>query len=175
MNHAGRTLAALLLALASAGAGADAATVARNTDMRAKPLNDAAVVASLKAQANVEVLERGGAWAQVRSADGKTGWVRLLNLRTSSGQKGDSGVGALASVFRTGSSGSSVSTGVKGLSEEDLTGAKPNADEARKLAALRATDDDARRSAKDAGLKAHNVKYLGDDKVAKKKRDKDAE
>ncbi len=175
MNHAeskftSKLLATLLLATIGFYIGgaiaADAATIARDTPLRDKPFNDAAIIAQLKAKAAVSVQSRTGAWAQINTTDGKNGYVRLLNLRTSSGQKGAGGVGALASVFRTGSSGTSVATGVKGLSEENLTGAEANPAEVEKLAAWTATDAQARSAAKSAGLKARTVEYLstgGDD------------
>lgn len=164
--------AALGLAVAgSVAAAAEKATIARNTDLRAKPLNDAAVVAPLKAQTAVSIESRSGAWAQV-TVGGKTGYVRLLNLRTQSAQKGDSGVKSVASVFRTGSSGHSVSTGVKGLSEEDLTGAAANPEQVKKLATYTAIKGDATESAQAAGLKATQVAYLPAPKK-KKKRNED--
>lgn len=180
MNHAGNKNAWLLatalgLAMASSlASAADQATIARDTDLRAKPLNDAAVVAPLKAQTAVSIQSRSGAWAQV-TVGGKTGYVRLLNLRTASGQKGDSGVKSVASVFRTGSSGHSVSTGVKGLSEEDLTGAEANPEQVKKLATFAAGKDDATAAAQAAGLKPTQVAWLPapDGKKKKKKRNED--
>lgn len=161
MNRCGKLLAALLLsALAGTALAAGNATVARDTELREKPLGDAPVVAPLKAKTTVTVASRNGAWAQVTTADGKKGYVRLLNLRTGSGQKGDSGVGALASVFKTGSSGNTVATGVKGMSEEALTGATPDAAQVEKLAGYKASEKSARDGAKAAGLKAQKIDYL---------------
>lgn len=191
MNRSGkadpyaRWPAALLLVLAGlvpalAGAAGDNATVARDTELREKPLNDAPVVARLAAKTTVVVQARSGAWANVVTSGGKQGFVRLLNLRTSSGARGESGVGALASVFKTGSSGNSVATGVKGLSEEDLTGAEPDAAQVDQLATFKATDKEARDSARLAGLKPQPVDYLlapepGQAKKKKKKKDQDEE
>lgn len=118
------------------------------------------MVATLKAQSLVTVDTRQGAWAKVTTADGKTGHLRILNLRSTTTAKGKSGVGALASVFRTGSSGTSVATGVKGMSAEELTGAEPNEAELQKLGTLRASDKDARQSAAQAGLKTREVAAL---------------
>lgn len=164
MNRCARLLAALLLsALAANAPAADpatSATVARDTELREKPLGDAPVVAPLKAKATVTVTARNGAWAQVSTADGKKGYVRLLNLRTGSARKGDSGVGALASVFKTGSSGNTVATGVKGMSAESLTGAAPDNAQVEKLAGYKASEKAARDGAKLAGLKAQKVEYL---------------
>ena len=160
MNRTARLLATLLLATSAGAFAAGTATVARDTDLRAKALSDAAVVTALKSGATVTLATRSGAWAQVTTADGKTGWVRLLNLRTSGTLKGDSGASSLASLFKTGSSGRSVATGVKGMSDEELTGATPSTEQVTKLSSLRVTADDARASAGRAGLKAQQVDWL---------------
>lgn len=118
------------------------------------------MVATLKARSAVTLLNRQGAWAQVSTADGRKGWIRLLNLRTASGQSGDLGLGAIASVFKTGSSGTTVSTGVKGLSEEQLENAQPNPDEVRRLDLYKSTPTQAKAGASTAGLKTKTVAYL---------------
>src|SRR5690606_2182763 len=133
MNPAGKLLTAWLLITLSGAATAETATLARDTTLHEQPLGNAAIIAALKARSLVTVDARKGAWAKVTTTDGKTGHLRILNLRSTSTQKGDSGVGALASVFRTGSSGSSVATGVKGMSAEELTGAMPDEAELQKL------------------------------------------
>lgn len=140
--------------------------------MRAKPLGDAPVVATLKAGTTVTINARSGAWAQVRTADGSTGHVRLLNLRTGSGQKGDSGAGALASVFRTGSSGNTVATGVKGMSEEALAVAEPAPAEFARLDGFRAGEQQARSEAAAAGLRAQPVEWLAAPAQGKEERKK---
>lgn len=171
MNPSAR-LVLLLLALSAGAHAAETATLSRDTELRAKPAGDAPVVATLAAKAVVSLQSRTGAWAQVATGDGKSGYVRLLNLRTGSGQKGEAGAGALASVFRTGSSGNSVATGVKGLSEEQLTGAEPAPAEVEKLAGYAATDKQARDGAKAAGLAAKEVAWLPAPAAEEKKRKK---
>lgn len=162
MNHfAKKVLLALLLATATdAALAADKATLARNSELRSKALSDAPVITVLKANSTVTINSRSGAWAQVSTSDRKSGYVRLLNLRTVSTQKGNSGVGALASTFRTGSSGQSVATGVKGMSSEQLTSAQPAPEQVQKLATLRAADSDVRNAAAGAGLNAQQIAFL---------------
>lgn len=155
-----RALLGAALLLGSAVALAETAQLARDSTLLAQPLTNAAVVTSAKAGATLTVESRDGAWAKVKTADGKTGYVRLFNLRTASGTQGDSGVGQLVNVFRTGASGTSVSTGVKGLSGDDLTGAKPDRKQVRKLAEFQVTDKDARQSAAAQGLKDQDVAWL---------------
>lgn len=161
MNRYGRPLlAALLLALAGNALAAERATLARDSELRSKALSDAPVITRLKASAAVTIDSRTGAWAKVTTADRKVGYVRLLNLRTQSAQKGNSGVSALTSVFRTGSSGQSVATGVKGMSAEQLTAAEPSPEQLAQLANLREKESQARSSAASAGLSAKTVAYL---------------
>ncbi len=63
-------------------------------------------------------------------------------------------------ISKTGSSGNTVSTGVKGLSEEQLKNAKPNPEEARRLGNYKDTEADARSFARQGKLVAQKVDYL---------------
>ena len=155
-----QALLAAALLLGSAAALAETAQLARDSQLLAQPLTNAAVVTSAKAGATLTVESRDGAWAKVKTGDGKSGYVRLFNLPTASGAQGDSGVGQLVSVFRTGASGTSVSTGVKGLSGEDLTDAKPDRKEVKKLDDFKVGEKDARLSATAQGLKEQDVAWL---------------
>ena len=98
----------------------------------------------------------------MKAGSGSAGWLRILNLRTGSSQQSDSGVGAIASVFRTGSSGNTVSTGVKGMSEEKLKNARPNLEEIRHLDKVRQTEGEARSYAKQGKLTEQQLSYLTD-------------
>ncbi len=157
-------ITAITLTMASGLAMAEPAALLRDSELRANPRNDAALVQTLKGKAVVDITSRQGAWAQVKTTDGKTGWVRVLNLRTGSGQKGEAGLGTLASVFKTGSSGNTVSTGVKGLSEEKLKTAQPNEEEAKRLDRQKTTDSDARQYARQGKLGSQQVNYLPEGK-----------
>ena len=152
---------ALGLALAFAGpAAAEPGTVLKPTELRAEPLGSADVLAQLAAQDAVEITARQGAWAGVTTAAGQQGWVRVLNLRTASGEVNRGGDGSLAQAFRTGSTSNDVSTGVKGLGAEELRNASPDEAEAAKLAGFAATADEARAFAGEANLEHHDVDYL---------------
>lgn len=163
MNRNGWRAALALAGLLAGGlAAAETGTLLRDSELREKPFGDAAVVVELKAKDSVEIVARQGAWAQVKGG-GQTGWVRLLNVRTGSGQRGEAGVGALASVFKTGSSGTTVTTGVKGLSEEKLNNAAPNPAEAQRLTQYRETEAGARSFAKAAKLATQDVPFFDAD------------
>lgn len=133
--------------------------------MRRAPLSDAEVVANLPQGAKLTLLKRQGAWAQVKSEGGSTGWVRMLSLRQGegggTGGTGETGIAALLNVARTGSSGATVTTGVRGLDKEQIRNAQPNPAALQALAGYAANEDEARRFA--AGkpqLRAQAVDYL---------------
>lgn len=155
-------LTSLLLASTSFSslAVAEAGSLLKDDVLRAKPFGDAEIIANLNAQDKIDVRLRKGAWANIQTPAGKAGWIRVLNIRTGSGKGGDSGIGAIASLFKTGSSGNTVSTGVKGLSEEQLKNAQPNPEEARRLNAYKISEAEARNFAKQGKLSAQQVDYL---------------
>lgn len=146
--------------LLGTAAMAESGTLLKADELRAKPFGDAEVIGSLKAKDKVDITARKGAWANVQVPSGKSGWIRVLNIRTGSGQSGDSGINAVASLFKTGSSGNTVSTGVKGLSETQLKNAQPNPEEAKRLDKYKNTNADARSFAQQGKLSAQQVDYL---------------
>ncbi|MDW5417767.1 SH3 domain-containing protein [Iodobacter sp. CM08] len=151
----------LLLALSST-AWAEPASIIRNSDLREKPFLDAAIVGQLSAGNSVDVQARQGAWMQVKSSSNLIGWIKLLNVRTgnSTESSSGSGFGALAKVFTTGSSGSTVTTGVKGLSAEQIRNAQPNPEELNKLIGYSASSSDASRNAAKEQLIPQTVAYI---------------
>jgi len=158
-----RYLYALVL-FASLAAPAGAAQVAftvRSTEIKQQPYSDAKTVATLADKSSVEVLSRRGGWVNISSSKGK-GWVRMLSLRSDSAaqKRGDSGLQSLINVGRSGSSGITVATGVRGLSEEDLRNAHPNPGEFEKLQKYAVNKAEAEKFAHDAKLKAHQLDYL---------------
>jgi len=141
-------------------AWAESGILLKDTDLRHEPLGSAEVVKQLPANQKVEVTSRQGAWAAVTAADGSQGWIRILNLRTGTGEKARSGFGAMASMFTTGSSGKSASTGVKGLTADQLRKAKPNYPDADALSGLAVSNEDAETFGQDGKLQSITLAYL---------------
>ena len=138
---------------------ADPATLIRAADLKSSPAVDAESVAALPANARVDALERKGGWTRVKAAEGE-GWVKMLALRYQAGGKGgDSGIAQLANVARTGSSGTQVTTGVRGLDEQQLANAQPNRAELAKMARFAAAPDAAAAFAAKGKLSARAVAY----------------
>ncbi|OHC64699.1 MAG: hypothetical protein A2040_03390 [Rhodocyclales bacterium GWA2_65_19] len=141
----------------------EAAYTVRATELKAKPFSDAATVASLAENSTVEVLTRQSSWMQVKSGD-TTGWVKMLSLRLGDAaapkKSGDSGLGALFNVAATGGSGSTVSTGVRGLSEEKLKNPQPDPKALEQLNGYATDEKAARRFGKSGKLSAQQLDYL---------------
>ena len=141
---------------------AEPATVIRATDLKQEPATDAATVASLPENTAVDALERKSGWTRVKAQAGE-GWVKMLALRygaPGSAKAGDSGVSQLFNVARTGSSGTQVTTGVRGLDAEMLAKARPNPAELAKMPQLAATQDAAAGFASKGGLQARQVEEV---------------
>jgi hypothetical protein len=141
MNKRMTMLAALWMGGLMAGqAHADMATTIKAVPLQAAAQSDSATLATLEQNARVEVLGRKGAWNQVK-ATGHTGWVRMMSLRleTAPGTPASSApanpLGALTGLLSSGRTENSatVTTGVRGLSEEDLQKAEANQKELEKM------------------------------------------
>lgn len=163
-----RNFALMLIALSAVGvAHAESALTVRATDLQAQAQSDAATLTTLPENAKVDVLRRVGAWDEVKTATGQTGWVRMLNLRfdvnnTAKGSGASSSLNALSGLLSTGrtSNTATVTTGVRGLTEEDLKNAKANPAELEKMQRFAADKASAERYAQRTKLSAVKIEYL---------------
>ena len=145
---------------------ADPATVVRPTQLKQEPATDAETIAALEENEAVQTAERRGGWIQVETATGGTGWVKFLALRfTGSGtaKASNSGVAQLFNVARGGTSGSQVTTGVRGLDAEDISGAQPNAAALQAMDANGVSSEHAGKFAAEGKLQAQSVDYPADE------------
>lgn len=153
--------AAALAALALAG---ESGSTRVDANLMAAPYRDAKVAGRLEAETRVEVLERRGGWVNVTAA-AKSGWLRLHQVRLGEGdrEKGSSGFFSLWNIGTTGRSGSQgivATTGIRGMSADQLKDAKPNKQEVKKLQQYRASDAQAREFAAGGALKEQQVAAL---------------
>lgn len=152
-----------LLLLLSAFALADSASTVRETVVRSAPDNQSKQLTILPTGQSVDLKERQGGWYRIELADARTGWLPLLSVRkTGATPKAEksSGLRSLLSSFRTGSSGVTVATGVRGLDAVDLKNSKPDMDELKRIANYVCSDDEARAYAAKAGLVSRKVAWL---------------
>ncbi|MDR3412214.1 MAG: SH3 domain-containing protein [Formivibrio sp.] len=148
-----------ILLFASTLALAESGSVSRSSELKDKPFLDAATVTRLSAGSIIDIKTRKGAWAQVSTRDGKTGWLKILNIRSAGGSSGNGmgGVNELFNVAKTGSSGNTVTTGVKGLSAEQIKNAKPNPREVERMQSYGVSSQEAQRFARSTGLQSQKV------------------
>lgn len=154
----------LCLLLISSVAFAEPGIVIRKTDLRDKPFLDAAAISSIAADTRIEIRSRKGAWMEVKLPNGQLGWIKLLNVRTSTGSTSSNT--ALANVIKTGSSGKTVTTGVKGLSAEEIQNAVPNLAEVRKMSSYAASPQEAQNSAAASQLRRVSVPAFSESKAS---------
>jgi len=140
---------------------AQPATVIRATDLKQAPASDAATLAALAENTAVEALERKGGWTRIKALEGE-GWVRMLSLRfgaATAAKPGASGLTQMFNVARTGTSGTQVTTGVRGLDAEQLATAQPNPAELAKLEGFAADRNAAQSFAAQGKLAPKDVDY----------------
>ena len=124
----GWIVAALAIGAALAAAAAvESRTALKADEIKDEPCKDARTVGKIAKGDKVEILARQSGWLQVK-AGGKQGWVRMLSVRRGQAGQTDAakelgGVAGLA-TGRAGTGEVVSSTGVRGLSEEELKGAR---------------------------------------------------
>lgn len=142
-----------------------AATVLQQTTLYAEPYSDAAALATLQPRQQVAVLERKGGWYRVRSST-QSGWLHMSHIRFGDGSvtQGDSGgLGQtlqFLSTGRSGASGVTVATGIRGLDAADMSNAKPNHQAVKRLDRYQVTPRQAKNFAARAQLQSQPLGYI---------------
>lgn len=148
-------LASPILALAG-----ETGTALKLDSLRAEPFADAKTVGSLTKNDSVEILTKKGAWLQVKSKK-STGWVRLLSVKRGGVSASGSSISDVVSG-RTGTGKVVSTTGIRGLSAEELKAAKFNEDEMKKMESHTLSANDGQSFANAGGLRATKMSYLKD-------------
>jgi hypothetical protein len=161
-------LAALLLPFALSAWGQDEAFTNRSTELKDRGASEAKTLATLPENTAVKVLARAGGWTRVAAA-GQNGWLRVFHLRfpaslqsTSSTSAGGflSGVTSLLGGGRqSGQTSTIATTGIRGLSSEDVKNANPDEAALAKMRSFRADKPAAERFAREAKLAAVALDY----------------
>jgi hypothetical protein len=160
-----RHFALMLIGFLTAGSAcAETAFTTRATDLQAQGQLDSKVLASLPENTKLEVLRRVGAWDEVKTSSGQSGWVRMMNLRFDSAgaTKGSGSMSAINELISSGRTGNTatVTTGVRGLTEEDLKNAKSNPAEFARMQKNAVDKPTAQAFAQRSKLNPNRVDYL---------------
>ena len=149
--------AAALLATATASAG-EPGTVRKASELRQAPFRDAASAGALASGAKVDITQKRGGWYQVKS--GKLeGWIRMLSVRRAQAPKrGADAAGVVALASGRAGTGRVVSTtGIRGLSEEELQLARFDEVQLQALDGYAVSRDDAQRFAREGKLASRTL------------------
>src|SRR5262249_14807231 len=137
-------------------------------ELKDKASADAKTVASLPENTSVKVVSRQGGWTRVDAA-GQQGFVRVFHLRfpatvdASSSGAGSTfaGLGSALGFGHSEKKANLATTGIRGLSPEDLKNAAPNAEALAKAHTYRADKPAAERFARDGKLATVPVDFEG--------------
>ena len=144
-----------LLALAG-----EVGTALKADSIRAEPYSDAKATGSLNKGDSVDIQSKKGAWLQIKSKK-SSGWVRLLSVKRGSASGGNSAKGVIDVASGRAGTGKVVSTtGIRGLSAEELKAAKFNEEEMKKMESYTTSASEGEKFASAGGLKKSSLAYL---------------
>lgn len=126
----------------------------------AEPFADAKQVGTIAKGDALVILNKTGGWYQVKGARAQ-GWVRMLSVRR--GEAGKSNAAKDVAALSTGRAGTGQivsTTGVRGLSEEELKAAKYDEKELKKAESFGVSRQDAASFALNGKLAARPFDYL---------------
>ncbi len=158
-------LLSVLLALTAQAwiARAEPAFTIKAVELKAQAASDAKTIASLPVNTQVDLVQRTGAWVQLRSG-ADLGWAKLFDVRLAGANTGANkgGGNSLGEVFglASGQRGASVTTGVRGLDEDTLAKASPNPQEFAKLVSFQSSKEKAQAFAAAGKLSPREVEPL---------------
>jgi len=133
---------------------AETGSALKSDSIRYEPYADAKVIGNFSRGESLEILKKQGAWLQVKTKK-NTGWVRLLSVkRGAASSSGNQLSGVLAAANGRAGTGQVVSTtGVRGLSNEDLKAAKFNETEIKAMEGNTVSASQGKQFAASGGLK----------------------
>ncbi|HYN53075.1 MAG TPA: SH3 domain-containing protein [Methylotenera sp.] len=142
------------LLMASLSIAAETGSALKNDSMRYEPYSDAKITGSFIRGESLQILKKQGAWLQVKTKKG-TGWVRLLSIKRGvSTSSGNQVSGVLAAASGRAGTGQVVSTtGIRGLSVQELKAAKFNETEVKTLEGYTLSSEQGKKFANTGKLK----------------------
>lgn len=139
---------------------AEAGSALKNDTLRKEPYADAKSAGSLMRGESVQIVKKQGAWLQVKTKK-TTGWVRLLSVKRGSSTGSNQSAGVLAAASGRAGTGQVVSTtGIRGLSEDELKAAKFNEAEINTMESYTQSADAGRQFANAGKLKTTSFSNL---------------
>lgn len=153
------TLLASSVLLGSAAMAAETGIVLKPDQLRATAFSDGKVVGKVNKNDTVSILAKQGAWLQIKAGN-STGWVRLLTVKRNSSSNGNLAGAVGVATGRSGTGKVVSTTGIRGLSAEDLKTAQFNEAETQKMESYAASAAEAKQFASNAGLRSQRYPYF---------------
>lgn len=143
----------LLLFISFSCLAAQEAVVVKQVPLQVSPGAISQAVETLEKDSQVTILKRKGAWYQVVTATGTEGWLKMIAVRytTQSGPKKPRSL--LLGITET-----TTSTGIRGVSEEEL-GSAEFEDNPQSLKKSDVTRDEAESHAREGDLEKRSIEY----------------
>lgn len=140
---------------------ADMGIALKTDSLRVEPFADAKAAGNINRGDALEILTKQGAWLKVKNKKG-TGWVRILSVKRGGATSTSSSASDVLNMAsgRAGTGNVVATTGVRGLSSEDLKSAKFNEPEVKLMESQTQTSAQAREFAASGGLKSTSINYL---------------
>jgi uncharacterized protein YgiM (DUF1202 family) len=141
------------LLLANISLAAETGSALKNDSLRKEPFADAKVSGTLNRGDSLEILNKKGAWLQVKSKS-NSGWIRLLSVKRGASSSSNPTAGVLTAASGRAGTGQIVSsTGIRGLSVEELKAAKFNESEVKTMESFTESTQQGKQFANVGGLK----------------------
>lgn len=135
---------------------AQQATTVDDVKLKLAPSIQSENIDDLEADTSVTILNRQGGWYQVQTPYQMQGWLKMLWLRFPvTGEES-----SVLSVFSQGSSGVTVATGIRGLSEDELATGHGIPFDMSTLKHYSVSQDEALAFAQEGQLRAQDFRYV---------------
>ena len=151
----------LLLVCSYPALAEEAATVVGDVVLMATP--GGAASGSVSDGALVSVGPRKGGWYQVSLPDGRTGYLRISQVRFKEQEESESVFGGLWSWLnssRQSTHGGSTTAGIRGMDEQDINAAEPDLEAVATLDSLAVSEASARKFAGQLSLQSRQIDEL---------------
>ena len=155
------TVLILFVTAMQAAIAVETGTALKSDAIKKEPFSDAKTIATLDVGDKVNIIKKDGGWLNVKSGKGN-GWVRMLSIRKGDAKK-EKGIVESFRGLASGRSGTGkvvATTGIRGLSEEELKSAKFDAEELKLAESYLTTQAEAQGFANQGKLVPRSLAYL---------------
>jgi len=146
------TIGIFILFFSTLIVAAETGTAIKDDALRVQPFTDAKTTGTIKRGESLTIIKKQGAWLQVNTSK-STGWLKLLAIKRTNSSNTSTASVLNQNSGRAGTGQIVSTTGIRGLSEEELKAASFNETEVNLLESYTTTSTEAEKFAKAGPLK----------------------